>query len=166
MTSMPRPHLEIVVAVILTSLSVAGGASGQVDPKEPRPPASIWRQPRNAAASPSDAPVSLETQDPRFQAYFRKVREKIKATWTYPSAAGERGIEGEVVVEFHIAKDGHLESAAVRRSSGAPILDEYSMRAVQIAAPFPPVPDDVAKETLIVDSTFRYSLRSVPPRRK
>jgi TonB family protein len=163
---MPRPHLETMVAVILASLSVAGGASGQADPSKPRPPASIWRQPRNAAASPGDAPVPLETQDPRFQAYFSKVREKIKATWTYPSAAGARNIEGEVVVEFRIAKDGHLESTAVRRSSGAPILDEYSMRAVQIAAPFPPVPDDVAKETLTIDSTFRYSLRSAAPRGK
>jgi TonB family protein len=163
---MPRPHLETMVAVILASLSVAGYASGQADPQKPRPPASIWRQPRNAPASPGDAPVPLETQDPRFQAYFSKVREKIKATWTYPSAAGERGIEGEVVVEFRIAKDGHLESTDVRRSSGAPILDEYSIRAVQTAAPFPPVPDDVAKDTLTIDSTFRYSLRSVAPRGK
>jgi protein TonB len=92
------------------------------------------------------------------------VREKIKATWTYPSAAGERGIEGEVVIEFRIAKDGHLESTGVRLSSGATILDDYSMRAVQTAAPFPPVPDDVAKETLTIDSTFRYSLRSIVPR--
>ena len=161
---MPRPHLEIMVAVILASLGVAGGASGQVDPQKSRPPASIWRHPRNAPASSGEAPVPLDTQDPRFQTYFSKVREKIKATWSYPSAAGERGIEGEVVVEFRIAKDGHLESADVRRSSGATILDEYSIRAVQTAAPFPPVPDDVAKETLTVDSTFRYSLGRVAPR--
>jgi len=163
---MPRPHLETMVAVILTSLTVVGGAGAEADQQRPRPPASIWRQPRNASASPGDAPVPLETQDPRFQAYFSKVREKIKATWTYPSAAGERGIEGEVVIEFRIAKDGHLESTDVQRSSGATILDEYSVRAVQTAAPFPPVPDDVAKETLAIDSTFRYSLRSVAPRGK
>jgi len=163
---MPRPHLETMVAVILASLSVAGGASGQADPQKSRPPASIWRQPRDAPTSPGDVPVPLETQDPRFQAYFSKVREKIKAAWTYPSTAGERGIEGEVVVEFRIAKDGNLESTAVRRSSGVPILDEYSMRAVQIAAPFPPVPDDVAKETLTIDSTFRYALRNAAPRGK
>jgi TonB family protein len=163
---MPRPHLETMVVVILAILSVAGGASGQADPQKPRPPASIWRHPKNAPASPGDAPVPVETHDPRFQVYFSKVRDKIKATWTYPSAAGERGIEGEVVVEFRIAKDGHLESTGVRRSSGATILDEYSIRAVQTAAPFPPVPDDVAKDTLTIDSTFRYSLRSVTPRGK
>ena len=157
---MARSYLHTMAAVILVSLRLAGSSSGQVDPQKPRPPVSIWRQPRNVPASPADAPVPLETQDPRFQAYFSKVREMIRATWIYPSAAGERGIQGEVVVEFRIAKDGHLESIAVRRSSGAPILDDYSVRAVQTAAPFPPVPDDVAKETLSIDSTFRYSLPS------
>jgi len=161
---MPRSYLHIMVAVILMSLGVAGSSSGQeVDPQNPRPPASIWRQPRNTPASPADAPVPLETNDPRFHAYFSKVRERIKATWTYPRAAGQRGIEGEVVVEFRIAKDGHLISAGVWRSSGATILDDYSIRAVQTAAPFPRVPDDVAKEILTIHSTFRYSLGSVGP---
>lgn len=163
---MPRSYLHIIVAAILMSVGVAGGSSGQVDPQKPRPPASIWRQPRNAPASPGDTAVPLETNDPRFHAYFSKVRERIKATWTYPSVAGQRGIEGEVVVEFRIAKDGHLVSADVWRSSGATILDDYSIRAVQTAAPFPPVPDNVATEILTIHSTFRYSLRSVAPRGK
>ena len=161
---MPHSSLHIIVAGILLSLGAAGASSGQVDPQKPQPPASIWRQPRNAPASPGDAPVRLETSDPRFHAYFSKVRERIKATWTYPSAAGQRGIEGDVVVEFRIAKDGHLVSADVWRSSGATILDDYSIRAVQTAAPFPPVPDDVAQDILTIHGTFRYSLRSVAPR--
>jgi len=160
---MPRSYLHTTVAAVLMSLGVAGGSSGQVDPQKPPPPASIWRQPRNAPASPGDTPVPLETNDPRFHAYFSKVRERIKATWTYPSVAGQRGIEGEVVVEFRIAKDGHLVSADVWHSSGATILDDYSIRAVQTAAPFPPVSDNVATEILTIHSTFRYSLRSVGP---
>jgi len=158
---MVRPHLGTVAAIVLlVGLSGAGGSHAQVDPQKSRPAPSIWRQPRNTSAS-GDSAVPLETTDPRFQAYFSKVRDRIKATWTYPSAAGARGIEGEVVVEFRVAKDGHLESADVRRSSGAIILDEYAIRAVQTAAPFPPVPDDVATETLTIDSTFRYSLGRV-----
>src|SRR5215470_2884135 len=158
-------HLRTMIAFILVSLSLVAGAGAQVMQARPTAP-SIWRQPRNGSASLEGAPVPLETIEPRFQAYFSKVREKIKATWTYPTAAGERGIQGEVVVEFRIAKDGRLESVRVRRSSGATILDDYSLRAVQTAAPFPPVPDDVAKETLTVESTFRYVLSSGSPRAK
>jgi len=158
-------HLGTMVVLILVSLSFVGGPRAQVVQERPAA-ASIWRQPRNARDSPEGAPVPLETNEPRFQAYFSKVREKIRATWIYPSAAGGRGIQGEVLVEFRIAKDGRLESVQVRRSSGATILDDYSVRAVQTAAPFPPVPDDVAKEALTVESTFRYVLSSDPPRAK
>jgi TonB family protein len=152
---MSRPHPGTVIALALAGLSVAGHLHAQVIRQEPSEAASIWRKAGNASTSPGAA-VPLETNDPRFQAYFSKVRAKIKDTWTYPRAAGERGIQGEVVIEFRIAKDGRLESAYVQRSSGATVLDEYSLMAVQTAAPFPPVPDDVAKETLTVDSTFRY----------
>jgi TonB family protein len=162
---MSRPYLGTMVAVILLSLSLVGGAGAQVMQERPTG-ASIWRQPRSGSAYLEGAPVPLETNEPRFQAYFSKIREKIRATWTYPTAAGERGIQGEVVVEFRIAKDGRLESVQVRRSSGATILDDYSLRAVQTAAPFPPVPDDVTKETLTVESTFRYVLSSGSPRAK
>jgi len=163
---MPRPRGGIIVVLVLASLTLTGNPGAQPKPQEPPTPASIWRQPRGASTSPADAAVPLETNDPRFQAYFSKVREQIKATWIYPSVAGERGIQGEVVVEFRIAKDGRLESAYVRRSSGAAILDDYSLRAVQTAAPFPPVPDDVAHETLVIASTFRYVLPGGSPRTK
>jgi len=152
--------------LVLASLSMPGSPAAQLKPQDPDTPASIWRQPRDAFTSPESAAVPLETNDPKLQPYFSKVREKIKATWIYPSAAGERGIQGEVVVEFRIAKDGHLESAFVRRSSGAAILDDYSLRAVQTAAPFPPVPDNVAKEILVIAGTFRYVLRGGSPRAK
>jgi TonB family protein len=164
---MTRSHLGITAALmLLVSLTGVAGLGAQVDPQKSGVSASIWRQPRKGSAAPEDGPVPLETTDPRFQGYFRKVRDRIKATWTYPSAAGARGIEGTVVVEFRIGKNGHLESADVRRSSGATILDEYAIRAVQVAAPFPPVPDDVAMERLTIESTFRYSLTSTttPPK--
>ena len=162
---MPRFYLYSMAAVIFVSLAGAVGATAQADPDKPTPTASIWRQPENAPAS-WEVPVPLETNDPRFRPYFSKVREKIKATWTYPSAAGERGIEGEAVIKFRITKDGRLLSAHVWRSSGAAILDQYSTTAVQTAAPFPPLPDDVANDTLTILSTFRYSLRGGGPSAK
>lgn len=163
---MPRSYLRSIVAVILVSLTGAVGASGQTGPQKPTPSPSIWRQPKNTPAPGEEAPVPLDTNDPRFRSYFSTVREKIKATWTYPRAAGERGIEGEAVIEFRIGKDGRLVSARVWRSSGAAILDQYSTTAVQTAAPFPPLPDDVANDTLTILSTFRYSVRGVGPSAK
>ncbi len=87
-------------------------------------------------------PIPLDTPEPKYQDYFNKIRERIKANWIYPRQAGDRGIEGELLIEFHIAKDGRLSHIELRHSSGTTILDDAALTAVKLAQPFPPVPDD------------------------
>jgi len=105
-------------------------------------------------------PIPLDSPDPKFQDYLRKVREKIRANWSYPREAGDRGIEGELLIEFHIAKDGHLEYIELRQTSGTEILDFYAMNAIKFASPFPPVPDTLAKQSLAIHGQFRYQIVS------
>lgn len=102
--------------------------------------------------------VPLDTPEPRYQDYFNKVREKIKRNWIYPREAGDRGIEGELLIEFGIAKSGELQFILLRKTSGVPILDEYALRAVQLASPFPPVPDAISKVGLPINGIFRYQI--------
>jgi periplasmic protein TonB len=105
-------------------------------------------------------PIPLDTPDQKYQDYMRKVRDKIRANWMYPREAGERNIEGELLIEFHIAKDGRLEYIELRRTSGTDILDFYAMNAIKLASPFPPVPDAIAKEMLAIHGQFRYQIVS------
>jgi len=91
---------------------------------------------------------------------MNKVRAKIRANWSYPRDAGDRGIEGHLLIEFHIAKNGNLEFIALRDSSGVRVLDDYAMTAVKLAQPFPPVPDDLAKNALAISAEFRYQIVS------
>jgi TonB family protein len=149
----------------------AQGAPGPAAPTQPqvaaaRPP-SIWRQPGGGGGLQGGGrggvegdPIPLDTPEPKYQDYFNKVRERIKSKWVYPREAGERGIEGELVIEFHIAKDGRLEFIALRHSSGVSILDAYALNAVKFAEPFPPVPDELAKRTLAINGQFRYQIVS------
>jgi protein TonB len=133
-----------------------------------RPLASIYRQPPGGGGGlkggghggVEGAPIPLDTPEPRFQDYMNKVREKIRANWIYPREAGDRGIEGQLLIEFHIAKDGKLEFIELRDSSGVRILDDYALTAVKLAQPFPPVPDELAKATLPVSAQFRYQIVS------
>ena len=132
-----------------------------------RPPTSIWRQPGGGGGVQGGGrggvegqPIPLDTPEPKYQDYFNKVRERIKANWVYPRQAGERNIEGELVIEFHIAKDGRLEFIELRDSSGTRILDDAALTAVKLAQPFPPVPDDIAKHTLAINGQFRYQIVS------
>jgi len=103
-------------------------------------------------------PIPLDTPDPKYQDYFNQIRERIRSKWIYPREAGDRGIGGQLLIEFHIAKDGHLSWVELRRSSGVEILDEYALRAVQLAQPFPPVPDAIAKQVLAVSGLFSYQI--------
>ena len=132
-----------------------------------RPPDSMRRQPGGGGGllgggrgGVEGEPIPLDTPEPKYQDYFNKIRERIKSKWTYPRQAGERGIEGELLIEFHIAKDGRLEFIALRNSSGVAILDDYAMTAVKLAQPFPPVPDEIAKQTLAINGQFKYQIVS------
>jgi TonB family protein len=103
-------------------------------------------------------PIPLDTPDPKYQDYFNQIRERIKSKWIYPYEASSRGIGGELSIEFGIAKSGELQFIERRRSSGVELLDDYAMRAVQLASPFPPVPDAISKGGLPIHGIFRYQL--------
>ena len=103
-------------------------------------------------------PVPLDTTDPRYTDYFDRIRRRIKENWIYPREAGERGIGGQLVIEFGIRKDGWLQFVDLKRSSGVPVLDQYALNALKLAQPFPPVPDTVAKNTLAIAGFFTYQI--------
>ena len=103
-------------------------------------------------------PIPLDTKDPRYSEYFYKIRRQIRANWIYPREAGERGIGGQLVIEFVIAKDGHLEAIELRRSSGVEILDRFALNAVKLAQPFPRIPDTLTKVALPIAGIFTYQI--------
>ena len=104
-------------------------------------------------------PVPLDTTDPRYTDYFEKVRRRIKENWVYPREAGQRGIGGQLLIEFGIRKeDGMLQFVELKRSSGVAILDEAALIAIKLAQPFPLVPDSVSKRTLGIAGIFVYQI--------
>ena len=103
-------------------------------------------------------PIPLNTADPRYTDYFDKIRRRIKENWVYPREAGERGIVGQLVIEFAIRKDGWLQVVELKRSSGVPILDLYALNALKLSQPFPPVPDSVSRGPLLIAGIFTYQI--------
>jgi protein TonB len=131
-----------------------------------RTPEGMWRRPpggggglRGGRGGIEGEPIPLDTTEPRYQEYFDKIRARIKAKWVYPREAGERGIEGDLNIEFHIAKDGGLAFIELRRSSGVDVLDQAALNAVKLAQPFPPVPDSLSKAGLPINGLFVYRIR-------
>ena len=133
-------------------------------PPQPSPPAAMFRRGgggglKGGRGGIEGDPIALDTPDPKYQDYFRQIRERIQSKWIYPYEASSRGIGGELQIDFGIAKSGELQFIERRRSSGVELLDDYAIRAVQLASPFPPVPDAISKGGLPINGTFRYLIQ-------
>ena len=66
---------------------------------------------------------------------------------------------GTVMVRFTVGPDGNLISRAVEKSSGSTVLDEAAVAALDRAAPFPPMPQNVAKGPIEVSVPFEFVTR-------
>ena len=133
-------------------------------PPQPPPAAAMFRRGgggglKGGRGGIEGDPIALDTPDPKYQDYFRQIRERIQSKWIYPYEASSRGIGGELQIDFGIAKSGELQFIERRRTSGVELLDDYAMRAVQLASPFPPVPDAISKGGLPINGTFKYLIQ-------
>lgn len=102
--------------------------------------------------------VDLNTSNFRYLGYFTSIRKAFELVWTYPSEAVQRGLQGEVKVEFTILKDGTVARVKILDGSGHRVLDDAVVEAIRLAAPFTPLPLGMKKERLTVVGSFRYVL--------
>ena len=91
-------------------------------------------------AAPVEAPVEEEEEEvvfvivesmPEFpggqQASFKYLSENVK----YPVIAQENGIQGRVICQFVVNKDGSIVDVEVVRSGGDPSLDKEAVRVIK-----------------------------------
>jgi TonB family protein len=109
-------------------------------------------------AEPSGPTVDLDDPEPAHRGYIARVRERVRAHVVYPRGAGERGIAGELQVEFRIGRGGRIECVVLRRSSGSELLDRFVLSAVRLAQPFAALPAHVPAQSLPVSGTFRFRI--------
>ena len=91
-------------------------------------------------------------REPDFGPYMRELQNRIKMNWDPP-----KGNESKtVVLLFKIAKDGRLLSCRVNRTSGLPSADQAALKAVELTAPFRPLPADFKGQSIDIQFTFDY----------
>ena len=91
-------------------------------------------------AAPVEAPIEEEEEEvvfvvvesmPEFpggqQALFKYLSENVK----YPVIAQENGIQGRVICQFVVNKDGSIVDVEVVRSGGDPSLDKEAVRVIK-----------------------------------
>jgi len=105
--------------------------------------------------------VYLNSMDVRYVSYLDNIKLAIELAWNYPEAAARQGIEGNGALSFTIGKDGVLREIKILRTTGSQILDDRFVRAVKMASPFPPLPENIKTKKLKINATYRYILSIV-----
>jgi protein TonB len=106
--------------------------------------------------------IGARTQEYRYAQYVEDWRAKVEriGNLNYPEIARTKKIYGNLTLTVSIRSDGSVESIEISRPSGQRILDASAVRIVKLAAPYPPFPPDIAKETDILSITRTWTFTS------
>lgn len=104
--------------------------------------------------NPNGRPGIDAIKEPDFGPYMRELQRRIKMNWDPP-----KGNESKrVVLLFKIAKDGRLLSCKTVKSSGVPAADRAAISAVELTAPFKPLPPEFRGQSVDIQFTFDYNV--------
>lgn len=93
----------------------------------------------------------LDNPDFVYGYYVDQMLAMISSNWQRPTLGGEI----EAMVYFRIHRDGQISELRVERSSGYNSFDLAGLRAVQLAAPFPRLPQSYRHDSLGVNLILR-----------
>ena len=107
--------------------------------------------------NPNGTPGIDAVKQPDFGPYMRELQRRIKMNWDPP-----KGNESKrVVLLFSIAKDGRLLGVKVYKSSGLQAADKAAINAVEMTAPFKPLPSEYKRSSVDIQFTFDYNVFGV-----
>jgi len=106
----------------------------------------------------SDDAITFTTKEFKYYGYKTRLKEKIEGIWKYPREAAEKGIYGDLIIQFTILRDGTLGAVELQRTSGYKMLDDAAVQALRDAAPFWPLPKEWKEKTFTIRGHFIYTL--------
>jgi TonB family protein len=92
-----------------------------------------------------------------YQYYLQIISDRVSSSWF--TSLVDPGVTGTffTTVYFKILRNGQIADLRVRESSGIQSLDMSAQRAIQISAPFPPLPGDYEGDYLAINLIFEHS---------
>ena len=104
--------------------------------------------------------ISANTREYEFASYMSAWVSKVErvGNLNYPSELRRKKLHGDLVLTVGINRNGTVESVQVMRSSGVTEIDRAAIDIVQLAAPYAPLPDNIAErvDILHITRTWRF----------
>lgn len=91
--------------------------------------------------------------------YQSSVLQMLNRYREYPDRAKRRGIEGQNSIYIVIARDGTVLETRVLSSSGSKLLDRETQRMIERVRQFPPFPDTMTEDKIMLTVPVVYNLR-------
>jgi len=145
----PVPELPSAAELLQQSMQVA-----QLQPQTDRQRQWQSKLPRRRF-------ISANTREYEYATYMAAWVSKVErvGNLNYPVELKRRKISGDLLLTVGIKADGSVESIDIQRASGLPELDRAAVRIVRLAAPFAPLPPEIAGDVdvLHITRTWRFS---------
>lgn len=117
------------------------------------PPKAETAKKEEAPAAPAGPPAGEGDGNARQQAYYALLWSRIKGQWALPSGIIS-GESLEAVVGVSLLRSGAVTAISFEKRSGNRYFDDSVLKAIEKAAPFPPLPAGVGGKHLEVGIRF------------
>ena len=113
-----------------------------------------------ALDTPNDTKTDIQEQNNtqssqrNWGPYMRELEQRIRRNWNPP----KDGSTKRVVVTFTIGRNGTLLNKSITKSSGIPQADRAAMTAIELTAPFRPLPEEYKGDSVPIEFTFDYNV--------
>ncbi len=96
--------------------------------------------------------IMLENKNFKFSYYTNAIVKKISKYWQWSSSISA----SRAVVYFKINRRGYATNIKIKESSGDDVFDQNAIRAVELASPFPELPESYKEDNLGVYFEFKF----------
>lgn len=104
--------------------------------------------------------VSFNTYDWDFAPYMLAMKRRVERNMHPPYAFTHMGIvSGTNILSFTVLRDGTVKGLRILGSETHFSLDRTSLRAIELSAPFLPLPADFPQDVLEVTARFSYIIQ-------
>ena len=112
--------------------------------------------------APKSTYISARTKAFKYANYMRDWVAKVEriGDLNYPDVARRSSLSGSLIVEVGLYPDGNVRNVTILRPSGHKLLDDAAVSIVKLAAPYPPFPENIRKETDVLYITRTWVFTS------
>lgn len=102
-------------------------------------------QPNNETFETNNIPQTVDLKP-----YLREVQRRVNLNWT----PAQTNSPSRTKALLKISRDGRLIASRISQSSGDTAMDKSVLDAIQLTAPFRPLPPDCNGKSLVIELTF------------